>query len=320
MTTYTNDPSALALADGTAATTGNTGGAAGRAADAITLSGTGGVTVETDRGPRVYRANGNTSSVARWDWTLTSPRAAVEAEFYGAAAPTGASNRVVALHNGTTYVATVEHLTDGKLRVFNFAGTSLFTTTGTVPTTAGWRVYLGAEIGTGTGDGEIHFALYTASDGHGTSPAETFDSSTANAGTTNITQARYGVITTAAAATYDFRYLRMSDSAYTAIGPLETTPPTVAYTIGQTTKVDFSASTGSGTLTLTSVTQASGPTVGTITIVGLVASFTEPVDRSASVVLNYTLTDSGGSASGQVVVPPQVRRTGDLILVAGSWT
>jgi len=318
VTTYTNNPNLLSLADGTAATTGNTGGAAGRAADAITLSGTGTITCETDRGPRVWRTNGNTTSVARWDWTLTSPRAAVEAEFYGAAAPTGASNRVVALHNGTTYVATVEHLTDGKLRVFNFAGASLFTTTAAVPTAAGWRVYLGAEIGTGTADGEIHFALYTASDGHSTTAAETFDSSVANVGTANITQARYGVITTAASAAYDFRYLRMSDSAYGAIGPLDASPPTVAYTIGQTTKVDFTGSTGTGTLTLTA-TQASGPTVGTITIAGLVASFTEPVNRSAAVVLNYTVTDSGGSASGQVVVPPQVRRSGDLLLVGGSW-
>ena len=323
MTTYNNYPGALALADATAATgggAGNTGGAAGRYFDAVTLSGTGAVTCETDYGTRVWRCNANGTSVARLDWTgHTAAAMAVEVEFEGAAAPTGSDNRVIGLHDGTSYVAYVNHLTDGKLRVFDAAGASKYTTTATVPTGAGWRVFLGAEKGTGTTDGEIHFAFYTASDGHGTTALEAYDSSVVNAGTANITAARFGKITTAAVAAYNIRYTRLSDSQYSAIGPYNTgSPPTVSYVEKYVRQFDFSGSTGTPALSLTTWTQASGPTV-TPVIDGMVGEFEDDPARTGDVVLNYTITDGGAlTTSGQVTAGPPQRRVGPLIKLSGS--
>lgn len=324
MTTYNNHAALLSLADGTTLTQGSGGNtvAGGDYVDALVSSGTGTYTCETDYGDRVYRFTADGSSVARWEWNKTAhAAAAAEAEFEGAAAPTGGDNRIVGLFNGSGYAAYVNHLTDGRLRVFNAANTSLYTTTATVPTGAGWRVYLGAEKGTGTGDGEIHFALYTASDGHGTSPLETYDSSTANAGTADFTSVRFGVTTTAANATYDVRYLRMSDSSYAALGPLDTgAPPTVSYVEEYVRRFDFSGSTGTAPLTLTVWTQASGPTI-TPVIDGLVGEFVDDATRTADIVMNYTIEDSQAtpqSTSGQVVAVPPQRRVGPLIRLSGS--
>lgn len=202
---------------------GNTGGRGGRAFDAVTISGGGTAAYSRQNGERGLRVAAGTSSTARLDWTGHAASAmSMEVHCAGAAAPVGGENRVLGLFNGTGYAAAVNHLTDGRLRVYDAAGASIFTTVNAVPATTGWRVHLGAEPGTGPGDGLIRFALYLASGGTGTTPVDSFNENTHDAGTTTLTEARFGVMTSTPIAAYTLRYAELLDNDSAPIGPLRT--------------------------------------------------------------------------------------------------
>lgn len=311
MTLYVNKPSTLALADNTTATSANT--AAPQALTPVT-SGTGTVRFRT---PGKWEMVGPASSVARLDLTINTPRAKAGIMFdqTGQAAPT-ADCGILRLFSSTQTGAglSVAWLTDKKLRVFSHDGSSLWTSPSAV--TGRFRVYLGPEIGTGTGDGEIHAKVFVGANADGTTAgiigdgsdaaAWSFDTSTGNAGAVNFTSGRIGKLTSAPVATIVVEYAQFDDASYTPpIGPITTVAaPVLTYTRQTVIEIDGSA-TNSGVVTL--ATDGSSPaTPASITGPDGSGVFrvVPPGTWTTNMVLNLVATNSGGTDTEVITITP----------------
>src|SRR5690606_31329731 len=101
------------------------------------------------------------------------------------------TSAICQLHNGSGNAASLNLTTTGRIQVNNAAGTTVFTTDLESPLEPDtwYRVELRAVRGTGTSDGTIEFAYYLG-DTH--TPVESFSSSSVNAGTAQLTNARIG--------------------------------------------------------------------------------------------------------------------------------
>ena len=101
------------------------------------------------------------------------------------------TSAICQLHNGSGPAASLNLTNTGRVQVNNSAGTTIFTTDLNSPLEPDtwYRVELRARRGTGTDDGTIEFAYYLGDD---TTPVESFSSTSVNAGTLPITNARLG--------------------------------------------------------------------------------------------------------------------------------
>lgn len=301
MTRKNNDARLSTLGDGAAITSANS--AFPDAFSSLTTSN--GATAVMEAVPKTYIFSGPDTGVSRAEWTLATPRAALEVMFDFTNFATMPDNRLMTLFSTGQNAGCGVNLVGGILRLHNFAGTSLFGTTQTV-----WnkrvRVYLGQEIGAGTADGELHFDCFFGADADGTTPttASSYHSSTQNSGTVNFTQARIGKLGSGGAVTVPVEYIRLDDAAYAAIGPLDppvSNPPVLTYTRQNVVLLDSNATFG-GTVTLT---QASGPTA---TISGPdgsgVFTVTLPPSLSQNVVLTMTATNGAGTDVETITLTP----------------
>lgn len=195
-TPFTN--SAEGGSDGTAVTTGNSGGASGDAFSAITLSGTGAVTFETDAAVHDdlgYRSSGGASSTAyaRATWTAD---AACEIVWYQHCPVAPSSTfQLAALRSASSAALGVNMASAGNFQAVNAAGSSVNNTSGSFTNRPGarYRFQLRGVKGTGTGDGTIELRVYL---GDSTVPLHTYTSSAVNAGTADINQFRLGKVST----------------------------------------------------------------------------------------------------------------------------
>lgn len=235
MTRSTHNPAVLALANGTALANGaSTGGAAGAVLVAVTSSG-GAITYQDG----TWQSVGNPGA-ARLDHTPPSTPTIllVEALFDLVATPTGANNRLIEVMTSAGFACRVDWQTDGRIRLYNAANTSIHTSTNPIAAGTRCRVMLGVGLSTGSGtgnaDGDLILGYYTAESGTSDTPVQTvFSSATALASTGTISTVRLNRITSTAASTATVRLVNMQSETgdLTPIGALDfSSPPTAVVT------------------------------------------------------------------------------------------
>lgn len=198
MTTWSNDPSTLSLADGTTAASATDG-----APDPFTpaVSGGGSVTFRTSEviGVKHWKFDGTTTAgIARGDRTVNTATLTTCVRGYidGLAAdqyPIG--------HFRTSQPALGLKLiikTDGSVDLTDDGGTVLSTVAPVGAVTAGshFRFALATGIGTTTTNGTIRAELYLGANADGTTPNYTYAATNVNASTVNYTTARFGKLPT----------------------------------------------------------------------------------------------------------------------------
>lgn len=246
----------------------------------------------------------------------------IEAEFEGIGSnPSGGNIRLFEFRNLTdsTYVGKLSINTTGKLVYENAANATVFTSTNSIPTGAGWRVWAGVEKGTTTSNGKIRVKLYTASDGHSATALETYTTDAGNTGTANIGGVYMGW-GSGGTATLRYRYAEMNSTTLAEIGPY--TPSTLVADYSRSVRqvLDFSTTAGTG-VQIDTVVQDSGPSISaTIDNQNLLVWFTDSVGRTTPIVLTVSLSDSASNTDDVVVtVPSNVRRVGPLVKISGAW-
>lgn len=303
MTYKKNDARLSTLADGTTLTIANS--AFPDAFSAYIASN--GATNVMETTPKTYIFSGPDTGVGRADWTINSTHAVVEAMFDFTSIATSPDNRILTLFNTGQNAGFGVNLFTGKLRILDFAGGNLFTTTQTVYGKR-VRVYFGAEIGASTNDGEIHFKAFFDTDADSAtqgsaSTGALYDSSVANTGTVNFTMIRVGKLGSGNAVTVPVSYVHSDDTIYTALGPLSANTAPIAsagpdqFNVEPWTTVTLNgtASTDDVGITAWSWTKLSGA-AGTITnattsTATVMAPATIAGDTS---VFRLTVTDAGG--------------------------
>jgi len=312
------------------------GVAAGTAIDS-TVSATGGNAFTYFNGAPVYSAthsrgalgldcSGNAVAAAVGWAGLGTKTFQFRSDFRIAAAPSTTIQTFTA-RNASNYIIGLNLNTARKLQVAHWAGAVLYTTTTTLAVDTWYRWELWGEVTT-AGAGILHFALFL---GDSTTPLETFDTTTADLQSTNITETRIGKHSTSGTLSLIIDNFAMGDTA-AALGPAANVPPTVS--VGASQNVAAGA-TVSLTSTATDVdgTVASRawsfdyPTTGAPTLTGASsanASFTAGAAGSYY-VLRHTATDDTG-ASSSATTEIRVPASGSVRPVAlnatgvGTWT
>lgn len=218
---------------GAAVTTANSGGGSGTAFDYLDVpSGSTSTLVYTQEfaahGTKAMYNWGNGGRAA-FGWAagslvpgkLQAFRAYIKA---GSIRPT-AESQIITAWNSSSYIVGVNYATDGRLKVTNRIGTVLYTTTTVIPTTGFTRVEISVEVGVGTADGVIRFAIYN---GDSSTPLETmFTTTTADLGTTNVVSWRAGK--QGITGTFELWWddLEVNPLSSTLIGPLNVSSPSL---------------------------------------------------------------------------------------------
>lgn len=164
-----------------------------------------------------------TTSWAQFRRTISSGLISIEAEILGRAAPS-AETRLFQINDNTdlNYACRVNMLTTNRLRLYNSANATLWTSTNAMPTNAGWRIALCVQKGTTTSNGNIAVYLYTAGDGKSTTLLESYTpGATVNAGTTDLSSVWLG-FTSGGPWQLSLRNVQMQDATFGPIGPAGT--------------------------------------------------------------------------------------------------
>lgn len=295
MTRYTHNPAALGLANGTAQTSGNSGGAAGAS---LTPAGTA-PTFQSGR----WRASTASGVASRSDLTVAgTSMVAIEPKFVLNDLPSGGNCRLIELPS----VFRLDVMTTGQVRLYDSTNASVWTSTHAYTAGSQPRIHVGAQSAT-TSTGKYRVTLF---EGDSTTPLETMPAiDNANAGSTvSATSVRVLKITTAGAVGLELAYLQVDDAQITSIGPLITLdPPTLSVVTSVMQRIDLTGSapdTG-GTLTF-ALTHVSGPDHLDVAEVRATGRWDVPRDASATSVYRGTIMQEPGGAvaSQDITVPP----------------
>lgn len=304
MTTWTNNPRTLSLADNTVATSANNA-----SPDALTLqvSGSGVVTFRT---PGYWQCASPTTGVARFDKTINTTSAAMVVMFDLTSTAPDATlvSGLVRLFQSAGQSGSglaVSLSTTGTLIVSNILGVTLYTTP-TVVTGKRVRIFLGAAVGTTTTNGTINFACYIDTAADGTTPTHTYNSSAVNTGTTNIATQRLGNLITGTSHTINVEYAMGSDSQSTETGlnPLNVNAAPIANAGSDQTGVEpWSLVTLTGIDSDTDgtvVNRVWSQTAGSPTVSFLSNGATATFEASGTIAgttqtFTYTVTDDDGA-------------------------
>lgn len=328
MTIWQNNPYQLrnTLTTGTVPSpgaAGNTGGLAGRAFDDYFK--TTNATVEYNASTGAWVSNNPAGYYSRFAWSGHNSTAgfAIELEFHSVAWPSSGAARILQVFGTGGSVARVE-LNDinGRFAVYDAAGQVFFSSSGAAApnNTGGWRVYLAVKPGATITTGEMHFALFTGSDGKSTTAVtgSVFDSTAVNTGTGALTEVQFLKLNTAQQwLSVPFRGIRMNDAGVAQVGPVNNADVSIAAPVATS-----QASSESATISVS--TSATGGSVASSTATALVPivwaddpGLQPPVASSAA---SAVVPEVGASA--EVFVPvstssagagPTVVRTGSVI-------
>lgn len=323
MTYYSNKPSQLTLANDTAATVSNTGGAAGASLTPTVTSG-GTITYQTNRW-RFRR--GATSSAARLQLALeSSGRYSASATFELVDPPSVESRILMLMSSPTIYAALITITTSGILRVHNSLNQIVYQTPAIG--VGKFRVHLGVEYApeAGVTDGKIRFSAFVGANVQGTTPDYTYSSNAMSTGTALLNSLWVGHANSGNAG-HDFYLvdLQADSSTIEVLPPLQAGAPTAQAVVTPQSfaLVDArSSQSGGGTLTYT---------ISPMTGVTQLESGWWAIQRGMSAVdYTVTATDSVSSlqSTASVTVDAQVTATPvdytgytqTLVFSGGSWT
>ena len=170
--------------------TGNTGGASGTDCSAVaigtssTIQALAAAAVFGNRGYRLSFAAAAGDGDTRLRWALTETGRVVIAAYVRLNSTITATEDLMGIRNGSGVMGQLMFGTDGKIRMWNAAGSGIAgsVSTGTIPTDGTPRlIQMAATKGTGTGDGKLEWAIFDLA---GTL-LESWSNAAVNAGTSN---------------------------------------------------------------------------------------------------------------------------------------
>lgn len=314
---FTN--TAEGMTNGTTPSTSNTGGASGTAVQGVNV-GTGNTITASNAqahgGSLSYRFGLGTtaSSFLQWSTSTGSGRTVLEFWVQIGSSATGSVVYLAALRNASSNAATLLISSAGRIGVNNStgAGVSIPSPSPIFPANTWMHVFVAVTPGTTSSNGVFEYEIRDAAD----TVWHSWSSSSFNAGTTEITLARIGSVTTSTRA--ETLYYDDIQGFNVASGWVNLEPPTLAVTVGDYWAISAASSTpgGNGTLSYSIVQNTGTSTTPTVLAPG-VWGVTRQIDE-----LTYTVTvtesGSGLSDSGVYTVPARVS-FGPLVFDGTDW-
>jgi hypothetical protein len=205
---------------GAAATISNTGGASGDAfnnADVDSavweFSGT------ASHGTVGYRCQGVSGFGSFFSWNSASftPSLMMAQRFYVRipSAPTAAT-MIMQLRNSAGQACALNITTGRMLQMTNGLGAGIWTATTAMAVDTWYRVELAVQAGTTTSNGTVNLSFYTLDS---TTEIQNFTASNANLGTTNLSDVRWGKVSSTGTWEIFFDSLKIDSSSTTFLGP-----------------------------------------------------------------------------------------------------
>lgn len=295
---------------GTTVTTGNSGGSSGAAFSQISVSGSP-TYAYTDtvvaHGSLSYHVSGASGSTAKLYFGGTSgASAAFRAYIYLPTLP-GTAQTLFNFQTSTfSGIANINISNANKLYVTD-ASATVYTAPDALLAATWYRVEAQLEVGADAASGTLRFQYFQADS---STPVASFDSTTANIGSSNIYRSQIGKQTSSATLDIFYDDIAYNDGTLTPIGPYAGTPPTVdagldlvnvePYSSVTLVGVDNSAYSaitsrqwvqlgGSPTVTLLNAAQATCAYNAPGTIAGTILTF------------RYTATDANGVSASDTV-------------------
>lgn len=324
-------------ANGAAVTTGNTGGSSGNAFDTVSILGSSAINFSTEQamhGTRSLKIVTNATDAQYVEWlTTASASAAFRAYVYLPSLPTSANGLIqLRTAGGGTVLANIL-VTNGNVQVQNSGGTTIATTTTTLPT--GQWLRLEAAITNGNASTGTFKMDWYVGDSTSAIAAQSVSLTGQNFGTSNIGRIRIG--RTAAFGTFAAFYIddiAFQDGTTTYLGPASNVAPTVSagstqsVAPGATVNLAATATDSDGSIASIAWT-FDYPSSGAPALTGgttLTPSFTAGA-AGAFYMLRVTVTDDGGAtatATVEVRVPAagntEARPLAQAATGLGTWT
>lgn len=325
MATVTN--TAEGQTSGTGLTTGNSGGGSGDAFGQVSITGGTGVysNLYAAFGTNSYRCTAIATQTVILIWqgySVTSMSARYYFQFQSL--PTGGDVQLFQFRNSGGNAMFLQMSTTGQLKVGNTASSLVNVTSAICTASTPYWVETAVIVATST-TGTAKCTLH-ANDGSNTVVGTPYSVTNFNAGTTNLTNARFGKPNSSNALDVFIDQMTLVDGSSTLIGPYvpPATPPTAAG-VGSSNYYSFDARSSTdgtgGTLTYT-IAQDSGTTFTAIEVVD--GFFLVEREDGANRVYTVTVTESpsGLTDTIQFTAPALVITVGsnDLVYISGVWT
>lgn len=334
MTKYFN--TAEGGTDGTAVSTGNSGGASGTAWDQVTNSGGGSTTFEADAATHgsmgySFAAVSASSNMVIKNITAPSGEAAISVYFIAPASTPTANAQIASIRHSSGNMGILALTTANKLVCQDATGANAFTPTPTLTAGVKYRAEMRVKKGTGTTDGERSFAYFVEDS---TTPVYSNASTTANSGTTDPTSVRYGRLSGSTWANTLYMDSMQWDDApagaligpwtggnFAPTGSISTDKTTIEP--GETFTLTITDADSDGTVTTRDISQTAGTTTGLTGSGGSGSTRTgEGPYTLAGTTLqyNYVVTDDDGATSSPATVSINVLAATERIVTVGGST
>lgn len=320
----------------TTVTTANSGGGSGTVFDLVNIPGGQALTYSStfaQQGALSYKIVNDTSSaqgaIVRWGDTLALPSAAVRCYVYFPTATWPTVNAtLVQFGCGTTGAITgaprLALGTSGKLLVQDAAGTTVYTSTATLPTGTWVRLELYATPNASPTAGTIGGGFATGTG----ALTEQFTSSAVNAGTGNVGRLQVGKLSgTWSGQTFYVDNIALGDTAAFIGTSSFNAPPTATAAASATDNIEpYSTVTltgtdadSDGTIASRLWTQTAGTSVSIATATSAVATFTAPGTINGDALsFQYAVTDNGGASGSAAVGPLNVLPATERAVIGGA--
>lgn len=312
---------------GTTVSEANSGGASGTPFTLVQIVAGATCTYQTaaaKHGGKGCRITGNGSGAFMQHDMVADPKLSTRFYVNFPSAPSAAC-QIYTPRSVVNYIGGININTALKLQVTNIAGTPVFTTTAALTAGTYYRIEISHQVATST-TGAIQFKYFV---GDSTTAVESFTTTTADLGTSNIIQYRIGKINSAGNSPLDLDSITFNAGSTTLLGPhVDLNVPPVAdagtglVNIEPGTVVTLNGSGSAdpdGTISTYSWTQTTGPSVGTLSGSGSSRTFTAPYTLAGTVLgFTLTVTDAMG-ASNSATVSHAVLPATERAAVNGTW-
>jgi hypothetical protein len=319
------------IADNTAISTGNSGGASGTAWDQVTNTSGGSIQAEADaavhgsRGIRVVSVSGSSNILIK---NITAPSGEAAISFYfdaPASAPT-ANTQIATIRHSSGNMAILALTTANKLVCQDATGGAAITPTPTLTAGATYRAEMRVKKGTTTGDGVRQFAYFL---GDSTTAEHASTNSATNTGTADPASLRFGRPSSSTwANTLDLDSIQWDDAPAGALmGPWVgsnfapaagiSADQSVGVEPGQTVTLTLTDSDADGTVVTRTVTQTGGTTV-TLSGSGGTRTFDAPYTLAGTTLdFSYVVVDDDGASSDVATATVAVLAATERIVTVG---
>lgn len=274
------------------------------------------------RGTHCYKFTGNAQASRADNVGYSSTSFVAEPHFLVESYPNEEQRLIELL--ASVFVARITIMpTTGKIRLYDAGNVLKWTSTGSVPLNAWWRVTLIGTPGTTTTNGTLRAYLWTDPESNTTTDFFVGNANQ-NAGTLPITTYRRGKVTTAGTYSVHVDDDRWDDATSAVIGPEVAVNAIPTATIscdktsiepGEPFVLTFGSSDTDGTIASGTVTQTAGPAVALsgatpLSTNGATRTGVGPATLDGSpLTFSFTVTDNAGAVSPAVTTTVNVMKS-----------